>query len=77
MGHNGKAHIDHKDGTEEIEDDVNGDDDANDNLDVKSIRFLFPEFRDDTSPVGIGTTKTRSKRTFHVSRSSVSSSVLG
>jgi hypothetical protein len=73
MGHKGEAHIDHKDGTEETEDDVNGDDDANDNLDVKSIRFLFPDFRDDTSPVGIGTIKTRLKRTFHVSRSSVSS----
>lgn len=59
MGHNGKAHINHKDGTEEIEDNVNGDDDANDNLDAKSIRFLFPEFRDDISPVGIGTINTR------------------
>lgn len=64
MGHNGEAHINHRDGTEVIEDDVNGDEDANDNLDVKSIRFLFPESRDDTSPVGIGTTKTRGSGRF-------------
>lgn len=64
MGHKGKAHIDHKDGTEEIEDDVNGDDDANDNLDVMSIWFLSPEFKDNTFPVGIGTTKTRRSRRF-------------
>lgn len=47
MGHKGEAHIDHRDGSEEMEDDVNGDDGANDNLDVKSIWFPSPEFEDD------------------------------